>query len=37
MSDIPRFAAPMCGYPPGTQLCDHGIPIAVCDWCEDES
>lgn len=36
MSAIRRVAEPMCGYPPGTPLCDHDIPIAVCDWCNED-
>ena len=38
MNDIPRIAKPMIGWAIGTQLCDHDVPAAVCDWCsEDES
>lgn len=38
MNDIKRIAEPMIGWAPGTQLCDHNVPLSVCDWCDgDES
>jgi hypothetical protein len=34
---IPRYAEPMCGWPHGVDLCDHGLPPgAECDWCAAE-
>lgn len=34
---IPRIAKPMIGWHSsiGTQLCDHDVPAAVCDWCSE--